>query len=183
MATSSDYLKQPVDERLNRLARTAEDIAAAIHGFDSAVLSRRPARDSLAAIEVVCHLRDIEELCILRYHAMLCMDEPKLFAVGVTAPEPEDWGIIAGLPYPLDADRWAEERQYLRNDAGEAHSAFRRRRGETLTLLRALSSDQWERAALIPSTGRVTFNRFTAVIAAHDDNHLDQLQRALEGRA
>jgi len=38
----------------------------------------------------------------------------------------EAWGIVAGDSMPLDPDRWAEERQYLRNDGAEALSAFRR---------------------------------------------------------
>ncbi|OLC53138.1 MAG: hypothetical protein AUH77_10805 [Candidatus Rokubacteria bacterium 13_1_40CM_4_69_39] len=45
---------------------------------------------------------------------------------------------------PATPDRWAEERQYLRNDVAAALAAFRKRR---------------------------------------EDNHLDQLRRALEGRA
>jgi len=45
---------------------------------------------------------------------------------------------------PATPDRWAEERQYLRNDVASALAAFRKRR---------------------------------------EDNHLDQLRRALEGRA
>src|SRR5207244_11402935 len=45
---------------------------------------------------------------------------------------------------PATPDRWAEERQYLRNDVAAALAAFRKRR---------------------------------------EDNHLDQLRRAPEGRA
>lgn len=48
---------------------------------------------------------------------------------------------------PLDPDRWAQERQYLRNDAVEAASTMRRRREATLTLLRRLTPEQWRRGA------------------------------------
>src|SRR5213593_2113760 len=165
MATRDDYLKQPVEQRLARLARAADDLDAAVRGRDDATLSRRPAPKAWSAKEVVCHLRDIEELCMLRYHAMLAMDEPRMFVVGLAAKDPTAFGIIGGAPYPLDADRWAEERQYLRNDTAEALSAFRRRRAE-----------------VVPTGARVSFGELVAGSAAHDDTHLGQLERALDGR-
>ena len=182
MATRDDYLRLPIETRLARLARTVDDLAAALRGYDDATLSRRPEPKSWSAKEVVCHLRDIEELCLLRYHAMLSMDEPKMFVVGLAAKDPVAFGIIGGAPYPLDADRWAEERQYLRNDTGEALDAFRRRRGEALGLLRALTPEQWRRGGIVPTGASVSFGELAAGSAAHDDTHLAQLARALDGR-
>ena len=183
MATAAEYAQQPIGQRLQRLARMADDLAAAFRGRDDAALSRRPDPKAWSAKEIVCHLRDIEELCMLRYHAMLSTVDPKLFVVGLTAPDPEAWGIVGGVPYPVEAERWVEERQYLRNDTGRALAAFRRRRDEVLTLFRALTQAQWERAGLVPGVGRRTIAEFTAGVAAHDDNHLDQLKRALDGRS
>jgi hypothetical protein len=88
MTTRDEYLQQPIEARLARLARTADDLAAAIRGHDDTTLSRRPEPKAWSAKEVICHLRDIEELCILRYHAMLSMDEPKMFLVGLAAKDP-----------------------------------------------------------------------------------------------
>lgn len=183
MATAAEYAQQSIEQRLARLERTADDLAAAIRGRDDGALSRRPAPKAWSAKEIVCHLRDIEELCMLRYHAMLSMTDPKLFVVGLTAPDPEAWGIVGGVPYPVEAERWAEERQYLRSDTGQALAAFRRRRAEVVTLFHALSPNQWQRGGLVPSVGRRTIAEFTAGVAAHDDNHLDQVRRALEGRS
>jgi DinB superfamily len=182
MATRDDYLKQPLERRLARLARTPDDLETTIREHDDAMLARRPEPNAWSAKEVVCHLRDIEELCMLRYHAMLAMDEPRMFVVGVAAKDPVAFGIIGDAPYPLDAERWAEERQYLRNDTAAALAAFRRRRGEALGLLRALTSEQWRRGGLVPTGARVSFDELVAVSAAHDDTHLDQLVRALAGR-
>ncbi len=171
-----------MEERLARMARTPEEIALAIRDRDDAALSRRPSAGAWAAKEIVCHLRDIEELVILRFHVMLAMDEPRVFVAGAPPPDPATWGIGGEVPFPLDPDRWAEERQYLRSDAGEALAAFRRRRAEVLAFLGQLSAQQWCRGSIHPSHGRVTFEGWTAGIAAHDDNHLAQLERALEGR-
>jgi DinB superfamily len=182
MATRDDYLKRSLEQRLGRLARTADELAATMRGRDDATLSRRPEAKAWSPKEVVCHLRDIEELCMLRYHAMLSMDEPRMFVVGVAAKDPAAFGMVGGTPYPLDADRWAEERQYQRNDTAEALRAFRRRRDEALGLLRALTREQWQRGGVVPTGARVTFAELVAGSAAHDDNHLDQLKRALDGR-
>ena len=84
---------------------------------------------------------------------------------------------------PTTPDRWAEERQYLRNDVAAALAAFRKRREESLVLLGALTQAQWERGGVHATRGRITIDDFVTVMAGHDDNHLDQLRRALEGRA
>ena len=115
-----EYAKAPVAVRLKRLERTPAELAGAVRGQSEAALARRPDPKNWAAKEVVCHLRDTEELFMLRFEMIVGMDEPKL------------------IP-PVDPDRWAEERQYLRNDAAEALAAFRKRRAESLAFLRGLT--------------------------------------------
>jgi len=84
------------------------------------------------------------------------------------------------IPNP---DRWAEERQYLANNASVALAAFRQRRQDMLAAFGAIAKDQWDKGGLHPVLGLVTLDMFLSVMAFHDDNHLDQLARALEGRA
>ena len=170
MPSRDDYLAMPVADRLARLARSPDDLAAAIAGRSDAELSRR-APGGWSAKETVCHLRDIEELCILRYHTMLAMDDPKVFVVA--GPPHGD------SPFVLSADRWAADRQYLRNDTPEALDAFRRRRGEVLAFLDALSPEQRQRGSIHPEHGRWTYEEFVAGVAGHDDNHLEQARGAL----
>jgi len=71
--------------------------------------------------------------------------------------------------------------QYLRNDTAEALAAFRRLREEMLALLRSLTAAQWQRYGVHPRRGRVTMDWWVAMLAFHDDDHLDQLKRALRG--
>jgi hypothetical protein len=78
----------------------------------------------------VCHLRDIEELFLLRFRTMLSEDEPTILVLGEMPPDREAWGIVEGEALPLDPDRWAEGRQYSRTDTGLAPEALRRPRGE-----------------------------------------------------
>ena len=51
----------------------------------------------------------------------------------------------------------AEERQYRRHDAGPALDSLRRRREETLALLRRLTPAQWRRGSIHVTLGRMTF--------------------------
>ncbi len=163
MPTVEGYAKQPFEARLVRMARTPDELAAAIHDQSDAVLSRRPDPKNWAAKEVICHLRDTEEVFFVRFHAIVENDEPKMYFD------------------PGAADRFAEDRQYSRSDATEALAAFRRRRGETLQFLGALTPSQRQRAGM-RGDQRITIDAFVSVIAWHDDNHIDQLKRALEGR-
>ena len=73
MPTMGEYAKQPREERMRRLARTPDDLAAAIKGQSDAVLSRRPDLTNWAAKEVVCHLRDTEEAFEMRFEQILAM--------------------------------------------------------------------------------------------------------------
>jgi uncharacterized damage-inducible protein DinB len=163
MVTMEDYARQTPDQRLERAARTADELAAAIRGKDDAAVSKRPDGKNWSAKEVICHLRDAEEAFMARFDIIMAMDDPKLMGAS--------------------ADRWAQERQYLRNDVTEALAAFRKRREETLAFLRGLKGDQWKRAGIHATRGRMSVDDLLSFIAWHDDNHLDQLKRALDGRA
>jgi uncharacterized damage-inducible protein DinB len=151
-----------LEEWLARMERAADDFAAAIQGASEIILSRRPDGKNWAAKEIVCHLRDTEELFFNRFQIILTVKEPKFS--------------------PADADRWAAERQYLRKDAGEAISAFRARQEDTLQFLRGLKPEQWERACSHATRGRMTVKGYVGLMAAHDNIHLEQLKRALAGQ-
>jgi len=163
MPTMEEYAKQPREQRIKRLERTADELAAAIQGHDDEALSRRPDAKNWAPKEIVCHLRDIEEAFMMRFQTIVASDNPRL-----AGPDP---------------DRWAEERQYLRNDATAALAAFRKRRAETLAFLGQRTPADWERGGTHPVRGTITLDNFLTLMAWHDDNHLDQLRRALEGKA
>ena len=150
-----------IEEQMARMARTASDFAAAIAGVSDAALSRRPDDKNWSAREVVCHVRDIEESFMARFQAIMLMDEPTFL--------------------PVEPDRWAEERQYQRNDVMEALQAFRTRREESLRFLRGLKPGQWERGGIHATRGHMSIKDFVGLMVWHDDNHLDQLTRALRG--
>ena len=162
MPSMAEYAKQPISARLDRCERTPDELAAAFRGQSEALLSRRPDAKNWAAKEVACHLRDTEEFFA---HIL------RLFST-------ED-GAKVSIP---DADKVAAERRYQQADAAEAVAEFRRRRAETLRLARALGAEQWKRSGVV-GTNPMTLDALAALWAWHDDNHLDQAKRALEGKA
>ena len=164
MPTMEEYAKQPREARMERLTRTADELATALKGRSEHVLARRPDETNWAPKEIVCHLRDAEEAFGSRFEQMLAMSVD----IVLTGP---------------GADRMAEDRQYLRNDTAQALATFRKRREETLQLFTKLGPAEWDKAGLHPVRGRISIDGFLALMAWHDDNHLDQLARALDGRA
>ncbi|HYE92819.1 MAG TPA: DinB family protein [Terriglobales bacterium] len=164
MPSVEEYARLGRGERIARLTRTAGELQELLTTVGTASLSLRPAAHAWAPIEVICHLRDSEEWFFTRMQWALAMDEPA---------------------FPRNSpDRWAIERQYLRNDCLDALAAFRRHRDDVIALFRGLSDDQWGRGGVhLDGRGRRTIDEFLSVIAWHDDNHLDQLKRALDGHA
>ena len=151
-----------MEDLLSKIEKGPDDFASVLQGAAEPVLSRRPDEKNWAPKEIICHLRDTEELFLTRFQSIIAMDNPKYAAV--------------------DADRWAEERQYLRNDAGEALTAFRKRRADTLKFLRALTPGQWDRMGVHATRGRESLKDSAGSIARHDLNHLEQLKRSLAGK-
>jgi uncharacterized damage-inducible protein DinB len=162
LVTDGGILMASLEEQMSRMARTGDDFAAAIKGVSDAALTKRPDDKSWSAKETLCHLRDTEESFMTRFQSIMEMDEPRFMAA--------------------EPDRWATERQYQRNDAGEALQAFRTRREETLRFLHGLRPEHWDRGGVHSTRGRMTVKDFVGLIAWHDDNHLDQLKRALAGK-
>ena len=74
MPTIEDVAKQPLEQRLARMARTAAELGDAIDGRSEAVLVRRPDLKNWAAKEIICHLRDTEELFLGRLEMIAAMD-------------------------------------------------------------------------------------------------------------
>jgi hypothetical protein len=177
-----EYLTRPVGIRLDRLRSTPGEIARLLEGRAGAALSRRPDPRSWSATEILCHLRDVEELFLVRFQTMLAVDEPPILTLGATPEALAAWGIGGAIGHPLDPDRWAEDRQYARQDPAGVLEAFGRRRREVITVLDALSPRQWQRGGIHQARGRMAIGEWVASLAGHDDNHLAQLGRTLDGR-
>jgi len=170
-----EWIDRSRAERLARLTKTPEELAAVIKGKAPEQLAMRPDDEEWSPVEVICHLRDVEDLSLLRFRMMIQMDEPMV--PSATAPtDRERWGLLEEGAALFDQVRLVDQRQYARNDPILALEAFAQNRGQVLAFLGALTDAQWVRGAIHPAFGRVDFDGFTGILASHDDSHIAQLK-------
>ena len=180
MPTADEYAAGPRDAMMRRLAQTPAELERLIGGCNPALLSQRPEPKSWSATEILCHLRDVEELFQTRFHTILALDAPVILVLGADARQLAPWRFVGN--HPLDPAEWAQDRQYARHDPHESLRAFQRRREEVMTLLRGLSVAEWHRVGVHLGRGRLPLAEWVASLAGHDDNHVAQLERALDGQ-
>jgi hypothetical protein len=117
---------------------------------------RRPAPDEWSLTEIACHLRDVE------YE----VHQPRLYAILT-----EDEAFLPGV----DADQWAEERHYRRQDGRAALADFLAARDETIALLFPLPAPAWERQGQHTFFGPTSLREIAYLAVQHDRLHKQQL--------
>ena len=84
MPSREEYLIRPIGDRVARLRGTPDDVARLLAGRDDRALSRRPDDRSWSPKEIVCHLRDVEELFLIRFQTILAVEDPPILTFGAT---------------------------------------------------------------------------------------------------
>jgi len=127
-------------------------------------MARRPDGKNWAPKEIVCHLRVTEEAFARRFEQILAME--------VDSQARRADGRPLGRGAPVSPQRPAgSDRRLPQAPRGKPRHAPRAH-------ARAMEQGR-------PPSGarRMTLDTFLNLMAWHDDNHLDQLARALEGKA
>jgi DinB superfamily len=127
--------------------------------LDDGLLRRKPAPDKWSAMEVVCHLRDVERLWADRIVKTAFSDKPAF--------------------YVLDFEAFVAKHGYNTQDRGAALKEFARLREDNLRLLRALPASQWKRTGLHPKRGEISVERIVEIMIGHDQGHFDQVAKAV----
>ena len=116
----------------------------------------RPYGDYFAAVEHMCHLRDIEsEGYAVRIRKLLEEDEPEL--------------------RDLDGGQLSRDRKYLDDDPRTALRAFANARAESVDMLQRADASAFERAGTLENVGRVTLEGLVERMREHDAGHLREL--------
>jgi hypothetical protein len=109
--------------------------------------------EAFAALEQICHVRDIEiDGYHVRIRRLLAERQPLLVS--------------------LDGFAFAAERRYAEADASEALASFRAARGETVALLGTVSEEQLQRRGEFERVGPVTLAGVVHLLCTHDHQHL-----------
>ena len=156
-----------VNERarhLETLAATPAALKEALRGVPRKLLLFTPAPGKWSILEILCHMRDMErEAYLERYTRILAEPEPRL-------PD-------------LNGDAFAIERDYRGQKAGDVLRDWARLRRESLRLLRKAKPEQWRRAGIHETAGRLTIDDLVVRHAVGNDAaHLAQID-AIKRRA
>jgi hypothetical protein len=143
---------------LEVLRATPARLKAATRGIPKTVLVWAPAPGKWSILEIVCHLRDMErDAYLTRYRRILAEDEPRL-------PD-------------IDGDRYSLENDYRSQKLGEALREWTRLRRECLKLLSGVKREEWDRAGIHETAGRLTVAGFVRRQAlGNDEAHLGQIE-------
>ena len=115
--------------------------------------------ENWSVVEVICHLRDAEEISFQRMQAMRDQDHPK----------------ITGY----DQEALARERSYSEADPHTDLNAFVDFRERHIMALSALSAEEWERSGEHGEFGQITIFAHTLHKVSHDAIHCAQIARQL----
>ena len=144
-----DTLKATPDILTGLLAGVSESQARSAKGGD----------ENWSVVEVICHLRDAEEISLQRTTAMRDQDNP----------------VIIGY----NQETLAQERDYQNANLQTALRGFTSFREQHLAVLSEFTPDQWERGGQHNEIGSITIFSFAIHKASHDAVHCAQIARQL----
>ncbi len=118
--------------------------------------------DGWNVLEILCHLRDFDQIFYDRVQCMLREDHPQLAA--------------------YDHEALVEERQYRQQDPARVHHELVLSRARFVQLFESLSPEQWERTGVHPESGEWSITDALMQVGHHDVTHLEQITRVLSLR-
>lgn len=127
----------------------------AVAGMTDREADLRPDPQRFTLREALCHVADWENVFLERLVRIRDLDTPALQG--------------------YDEGQWAIDHDYAHQDWREQIRLIGERRPRIVSLLRALSPDDWERAGNHCEIGPITLETLATLIALHDTYHLRQI--------
>lgn len=140
--------------------QTPATLARLIGGVPPQHLTSRLTAEKWAVVEILAHMAEDEIATGWRYRQMI----------------EHHGGYLSGF----DQDLWARLGKYSTWSAGEALDLFRLLREANLRMLGSLAREQWECSGEHAERGKVTVASLARHMAAHDLNHIQQVEMLLE---
>jgi hypothetical protein len=140
-------------------AATAKKLTSLIKSVSTTKLRRRPAPDQWSVSEIIAHLADTEIVLGFRLRLILAAPGTPIAAV--------------------DQDSWVASGHYEKRNPRKSIEQFRVVRETNLALLKSLSPEQWKHYGMHSERGQETIKHTVRVYAAHDINHLQQIEKIL----
>lgn len=145
-----------------RLQQAApKKLAGLIKGKTRKQLTRRPAPGKWSVAEIMAHLADSEIVIGWRLRQILCSNGTPLQA--------------------YDQDLWATTLDYAHRDPKQSLENYRVLREANIAMLKAVPSKLWENYGVHQERGNESVSHVVRMVAGHDLNHLQQVERILKG--
>ena len=146
-----------------RLQQAAPNkLALLLKGKTGKQLMRRPAPDKWSVAEIAAHLADAELVISWRIRQILSNN-----AIPIQA---------------YDQDAWAKTFDYARRDPRQSLASYRALREANVALLKSVPRKLWDNYGVHEERGNESIRHVVRMVAGHDLNHLQQVQRILKGK-
>jgi len=119
----------------------------------------RDGPDGWSIVEIVCHLRDFDEIFRARAQMMRAQDKPQLPA--------------------YDHEAMARDRGYQAQDLRAAFQSLQESRQRTVDFFKSLSPQEWQRDGVHPERDSFTMVDAAMQVPLHDLDHIEQMTRVL----
>jgi uncharacterized damage-inducible protein DinB len=139
----------------------ARKFAALIKGLSKKQLTRRPEPGKWSIAEILAHLADAELVIGYRLRLILASNGTPIQA--------------------FDQDAWAETFNYASRDSKTSLETFRMLRENNLRLLSSVSSRLRKNYGEHQERGRETVDHLVQLMAGHDLNHIQQVEKIVKG--
>jgi hypothetical protein len=126
-------------------------------GLSERQLRRAPAKGKWSIVQIVSHLCDAELAMSFRIRMAVAQPGSKLQA--------------------YDQEKWAVRLRYGKSDCREKLHLFSALRKANVSLLKSLKPAEWKRFGIHEERGKETVDRMIQMLAGHDINHLEQVER------
>jgi hypothetical protein len=139
---------------------TNKKLARMVKGVSTTKLRKRPAPDKWSVAEILAHLADAELVIGWRMRSIL------------GAP---------GTPIQaFDQNAWVASGHYEKRDPRQSLELHRVVREANLALLKSLTPEQWKQYGQHAERGQESIEHIVRMMAGHDVNHLQQIERMLK---
>lgn len=143
------------------LTSTPAALATLASSLDHTYWGIQPRQKEWSLGEIFCHLRDVDvEVTLPRI-----LKIQQEYSPFITAEE---------------TDVWADQRNYLQEDASEALEGFVQARIHLLEALHEFAPDEWARPARHAIFGPTTLGELLVFTITHDQNHIRQVAQTIQ---
>jgi hypothetical protein len=144
---------------LNKMRLTYGIVLEGVSQTQAAQLRDGP--DGWSVLEIMCHIRDYQDIYLERIEDMLGKDNPTFKS--------------------YDRFELIQQNDYAGQNLRAVSEGYSGTRDRFIELLNSLNDEQWERRGRYPNAGsESSVSKIALQLLAHDNDHIEQIMRVLK---